>query len=239
MAPGQYDETLEKLKGLANPANLAGMAGFGINTGRSLGVSVSKLREVAKEIGVDRGLALQLWEAGIRETRLLATMIDDPKEITEEQAESWVNDLDSWDVCDGCCMLLQRTGFAAQKCVEWSAREGEFVKRAGFALMARLAVTDKSAGDERFHGFLSIIQRESTDGRNYVKKGVSWALRQIGKRSQALNRRAIETAREIQRMDSRSARWIASDALRELTSQSVQERLLAKKSGGKSSRASG
>jgi 3-methyladenine DNA glycosylase AlkD len=239
MASGRYDEILGELKALEDPANLAGMARFGINTGRSLGVTVSKLREVAKEIGVDHELARQLWDAGIRETRLLATMIDDPNEVTEEQAESWINDLDSWDVCDGCCMLLQRTGFAAQKCIEWSSRDGEFVKRAGFVLMARLAFTDKSADDELFDGFLCIIKRESTDGRNYVKKGVNWALRQIGKRSLALNRRAIETAREIRRMDSRSARWIASDALRELTSQSVQERLLAKKCVGKSSRASG
>ena len=123
---------------------------------------------------------------------------------------------------------MARAEFAPRKCVEWSAREEEFVKRAGFVIMARLAVGDKKAGDELFEGFLPIIKRESIDQRNYVKKAVNWALRQIGKRNLALNRTAIETGRDIQRMDSRSARWIASDALRELTGQAVQERLLAK-----------
>jgi 3-methyladenine DNA glycosylase AlkD len=224
----RYEEVLEKLKALADPESLAGMAGFGISTSRSWGVTLPKMRSLAREIGVSHRLAERLWEAGIRETRLLATMVDDPKVLTEEQAERWVKELDSWDVCDGCCMYLARAEFAPRKCVEWSAREEEFVKRAGFVIMARLAVGDKKAGDELFEGFLPIIKRESIDQRNYVKKAVNWALRQIGKRNLALNRTAIETGRDIQRMDSRSARWIASDALRELTGQAVQERLLAK-----------
>jgi 3-methyladenine DNA glycosylase AlkD len=224
----QYEEVLEKLRALADPESLAGMAGYGIRTGRSWGVTLPKMRSLAREIGVSHRLAERLWDAGIRETRLLATMVDDPKVLTEEQAERWVKDLDSWDVCDGCCMFLARAELAPRKCVEWSARDEEFVKRAGFVVMARLAVGDETAGDELFEGFLPIIKRESTDQRNYVRKGVNWALRQIGKRNPALNRKAIETAREIQRMDSRSARWIASDALRELTGQAVQERLLAK-----------
>jgi 3-methyladenine DNA glycosylase AlkD len=224
----QYEEVLEKLRALADPESLAGMAGYGIRTGRSWGVTLPKMRSLAREIGVSHRLAERLWDAGIRETRLLATMVDDPKVLTEEQAERWVKDLDSWDVCDGCCMFLARAELAPRKCVEWSARDEEFVKRAGFVVVARLAVGDETAGDELFEGFLPIIKRESTDQRNYVRKGVNWALRQIGKRNPALNRKAIETAREIQRMDSRSARWIASDALRELTGQAVQERLLAK-----------
>ncbi len=228
MTATQYEEVLEKLRALADPESLAGMAGYGIRTGRSWGVTLPKMRSLAREIGVSHRLAERLWDAGIRETRLLATMVDDPKVLTEEQAERWVKDLDSWDVCDGCCMFLARAELAPRKCVEWSARDEEFVKRAGFVVMARLAVGDETAGDELFEGFLPIIKRESTDQRNYVRKGVNWALRQIGKRNPALNRKAIETAREIQRMDSRSARWIASDALRELTGQAVQERLLAK-----------
>ena len=228
MTAAQYEEVLEKLRALADPESLAGMAGYGIRTGRSWGVTLPKMRSLAREIGVSHRLAERLWDAGIRETRLLATMVDDPKVLTEEQAERWVKDLDSWDVCDGCCMFLARAELAPRKCVEWSTRDEEFVKRAGFVVMARLAVGDETAGDELFEGFLPIIKRESTDQRNYVRKGVNWALRQIGKRNPALNRKAIETAREIQRMDSRSARWIASDALRELTGQAVQERLLAK-----------
>ncbi|HJN85838.1 MAG: DNA alkylation repair protein [Dehalococcoidia bacterium] len=228
MTAAQYEEVLEKLRALADPESLAGMAGYGIRTGRSWGVTLPKMRSLAREIGVSHRLAERLWDAGIRETRLLATMVDDPKVLTEEQAERWVKDLDSWDVCDGCCMFLARAELAPRKCVEWSARDEEFVKRAGFVVVARLAVGDETAGDELFEGFLPIIKRESTDQRNYVRKGVNWALRQIGKRNPALNRKAIETAREIQRMDSRSARWIASDALRELTGQAVQERLLAK-----------
>ena len=228
MTAAQYEEALEKLRALADPESLAGMAGYGIRTGRSWGVTLPKMRSLAREIGVSHRLAERLWDAGIRETRLLATMVDDPKVLTEEQAERWVKDLDSWDVCDGCCMFLARAELAPRKCVEWSARDEEFVKRAGFVVVARLAVGDETAGDELFEGFLPIIKRESTDQRNYVRKGVNWALRQIGKRNPALNRKAIETAREIQRMDSRSARWIASDALRELTGQAVQERLLAK-----------
>ncbi|MDP7201145.1 MAG: DNA alkylation repair protein [Dehalococcoidia bacterium] len=228
MTATQYEEVLEKLRALADPESLAGMAGYGIRTGRSWGVTLPKMRSLAREIGVSHRLAERLWDAGIRETRLLATMVDDPKVLTEEQAERWVKDLDSWDVCDGCCMFLARAELAPRKCVEWSARDEEFVKRAGFVVVARLAVGDETAGDELFEGFLPIIKRESTDQRNYVRKGVNWALRQIGKRNPALNRKAIETAREIQRMDSRSARWIASDALRELTGQAVQERLLAK-----------
>ena len=145
---------------------------------------------------------------------------------TEEQMERWANDFDSWDVCDQCCMnLFKKTKFAYQKAVEWSSNDKEFVKRAAFVLMARLAVSHKQATDGQFEPFFPIIKREAGDNRNFVRKAVNWALRQIGKRNLNLNRRAIQTAEDIQRMDSRSARWIASDALRELTSQAVQQRL--------------
>jgi 3-methyladenine DNA glycosylase AlkD len=165
----------------------------------------------------------------VHEARSLAALIDDPRQVTEEQMERWVADFDSWDVCDGCCGdLFDKTPFAHRKAVEWAGRDEEFVKRAGFALMAWLAVHDKKAPDEAFLAFLPVIARESGDGRNFVKKAVNWALRGIGKRNAALNAMAIQTAQEIQSMGSRPGRWIASDALRELTSDKVRERLHAR-----------
>ncbi len=224
----EYDDILKKLKSLAKPEAVEGMAKYGITAKSAYGVSIPNLRKMAKEIGVNHDLAQQLWASDIRETRILASMIDDPKMVTEEQMERWVKDFDYWEICDQCCMnLFGKTKLAYQKCVEWSSREEEFVKRAGFVLMARLAVSDKKADDEQFERFLPLIKREATDNRNFVKKAVNWALRQVGKRNLTLNRKAIETAKEIQKMDSRSAKWIASDAIRELTSERVQERLTA------------
>ena len=222
----QYDDILRKLEALSDPKAVEGMARFGINPENTYGVSIPNLRKIAKEIKVDHALAQQLWVSGIHEARILASMVDDPKMVTEEQIERWVNEFDSWDVCDQCCMnLLEKTEFAYQKAIEWSSNDKEFVKRTGFVLMARLAVSDKKADDKQFEPFFPLIKREAGDNRNFVKKAVNWALRQIGKRNLNLNRRAIETAEEIQSMDSRSARWIASDAIRELTSRAVQEKL--------------
>lgn len=221
-----HEELIERLKSLANPQAVAGMARFGMNAQNTLGISIPILRGIAKEIGKDHDLAQKLWESGIHEARILAPMIDDPKEVTEEQMERWVQDFDSWDVCDQCCFnLFDKTPFAYQKVVEWSARDEEFVKRASFALMSRLAWTDKKAGDEQLEAFFSIIVAGATDDRNFVKKSVNWALRQIGKRNLTLNQRAIQVAQDIQKLDSRSARWVAADALRELTSEAVQGRL--------------
>ncbi len=225
----QYTEIIEKLKALSNPEAVEGMARFGINPKNTYGVSIPNLRAIAREVGRGHQLAQQLWASGIREARILASMVDEPERVTEAQMERWVKDFDSWDVCDQCCMnLFEKTGFAYLKAAEWSKRNEEFVKRAGFVLMARLAVSDKKAEDERFVGFLPIIKREAGDDRNFVKKAVNWALRQIGKRNRALNRAAIETAKEIQRMDAKSAKWIASDAIRELESEAVQKRLQSK-----------
>jgi 3-methyladenine DNA glycosylase AlkD len=225
----QYDDILKKLKSLSDPKAVEGMARFGINPENTFGVSIPNLRQIAKETGKDHALAQQLWASGIHEARILASMVDDPKMVTEEQLERWVKDFDSWDVCDQCCMnLFEKTQFAYQKAVEWSSNDKEFIKRTGFVLMARLAVSDKKADDRQFEPFLPIIKRESTDNRNFVKKAVNWALRQIGKRNLNLNGKAVETAKEIQEIDSKSARWIASDALRELTGQAVLERLQAK-----------
>jgi 3-methyladenine DNA glycosylase AlkD len=219
-------EILEQLKRLANPEAVAGMARFGINSENTLGISIPELRRIAKETGRDHALAEALWETGVHEARLLACFVDDPKQVTETQMERWVADFNSWDVCDQCCSsLFDKTPFAYQKAVEWSGREAEFTRRAGFTMMASLAVHEKKAEDARFEPFFPILVRESTDGRNFVKKSVNWALRQIGKRNRRLNRLAIETAEEIARIDSKSARWIAADALRELRGEKVQTKL--------------
>lgn len=211
---------------MANPANVAGMARYGINPENTLGISIPALRSMAKETGSSHELAQELWASGIHEARILAALIDDPQQVTEAQMEQWVVGFDSWDVCDQVCgNLFDRTPLAYQKALEWSNREEEFVKRAGFALMAWLAVHDKKARDEQFEIFFPAILRESIDGRNYVRKAVNWALRNIGKRNRSLNQRAIETARHIARLDSKAARWIASDALNELASPAIQGRL--------------
>jgi len=221
-----YNEILRKLESLSDPKAVEGMARFGINPKNTYGVSIPNLRTMAKEIGRSHLLAQQLWLSGIHEARILACMIDSPEMVTEKQMASWVRDIDSWDVCDQCCSnLFDKTKFAHRKAVEWSKRDEEFVKRAGFVLMAALSVHDKKAKDEEFLKFLPIIKRESKDERNFVKKAVNWALRQIGKRNIKLNKEAIKTAEEIQKIDSKSAKWIASDALRELTSEAVQKKL--------------
>ncbi len=225
-----YNDVMKRLKTLSNPIAIEGMARFGINPDNTYGVSIPNLRKMAREIGVNHTLAQQLWASGIHEARILASMVEDVDKVTDEQIETWVRDFDSWDVCDQCCMnLLQNITFASEKAVEWSFGEEEFIKRAGFVLMARLAVSDKKADDAKFEVFLPIIKGEASDNRIYVKKAVNWALRQIGKRNLYLNSKAIETAREILEIDSKSARWIASDAIRELTSQAVQQRLKNKK----------
>jgi 3-methyladenine DNA glycosylase AlkD len=225
----QYDDILAELEALSDPEALPFMQKYGITPARAFGVSIPDLRKIAKKTGMDHSLALRLWKEDTRETRILASMIDDPDVVTEEQVDAWVRDFDYWEICDQCCMnLFEDTPFAYRKCLEWSSLEREFEKRAGFVLMARLAVSDKKAGDSKFRRFLPIIKRESTDDRNYVKKAVNWALRQIGKRNLALNKAAIKTAGELRKLDSSSAKWIASDALRELTGEKVQKRLRGK-----------
>ena len=221
-----FNEIIQKMKSLSSAGKKEGMERFGINTQKAFGVSVYDLQRIARETGKDHAIAQQLWATGIHEARMLASMVDEPELVTESQMESWVREFDSWDVCDQCCSnLFDKTRFAYQKAEAWSRREEEFVKRAGFVMMACLSVHDKAAADEDFLKFMPIIIRESTDDRNFVKKAVNWALRQIGKRNADLNKAAISTAREIQKIDSKSARWIASDALRELTGEAVQKRL--------------
>jgi 3-methyladenine DNA glycosylase AlkD len=224
-----YEEVIARLKTEANPDNVAGMARYGISTTNTLGISIYTLRKIAKEIKKDHDLALQLWDSGIHEARLLAGFVDEPDKVTETQLEHWVKDFDSWDIGDQVSELISKTPFVTRKIHEWSVREEEFVKRAAFSLIAELAWYDKKLTDEDFEPFFILIKSAATDERNFVRKAVNWALRNIGKRNAALNRRAIEVAREIQKTDSKSARWIAADALRELTGEAVQKRLAAKK----------
>jgi len=210
-------QVLAQLKSKARHENLEGMARFGMAVEKRLGVSVPEMRKIAKEIGRDHPLALNLWKTGIAEARIVASMIAVPEEMSSKDLETWVLGIDSWDVCDQVCMnLFEKTSLARQKIPEWSAREKEFVKRAAFALIACLAWHDKAAPDAEFRGYLRLIKRGAGDDRNFVKKAVSWALRHIGKRNASLRNSAIGTAREIQQMGSKAARWIAADALREL-----------------------
>ncbi len=219
-------EAIDRLKAHSDPAAVEGMARFGINPNNTLGVSLPVIRNIAKEIGVDHCLAQDLWISGIHEARILAPMIDDPQQVSEKQMESWARDFDSWDICDQCCSnLFDKTPLAYRKAIVWSSRKEEFVKRAGFVLMAALAVHDKDAKDSSFHRFMPIIERESDDERNFVRKAVNWALRQVGKRNVSLHRLALDAAKRIQRRDSKSARWIAADAIRELTSPKVCAKL--------------
>ena len=219
-------DVLDKLQSKAKPEQLTGMAKYGMTVEKRLGVSVPIMRNLAKELGRDHKLALDLWRTGITEARIVAGMIADPARLTEEQMEEWAKDIDSWDVCDQVCMnLFEKSQLAPKKIMDWSEREEEFVKRAAFSLIACLAWHDKKASDDEFIELLPVIIRAATDERNYVKKAVNWALRNIGKRNPHLNEVAISTARKIQQLDSKSARWIATDAIRELESDAVQSRL--------------
>jgi 3-methyladenine DNA glycosylase AlkD len=194
-----------------------------------MGVSVPEMRKIAKAIGKNHQLALDLWETGVPEGMIVAGMIAEPEKLTDAQMEDWVVDINSWDICDQVCMnLFEKTPLAEKKIYEWSLREEEFVKRTSYALIACLAWHDKQAGDEEFIKYFPLIVAGSTDERNFVKKAVNWALRNIGKRNQNLNEQAILCARQIHEIDSKSARWIASNALRELESEKIQERLRKK-----------
>jgi 3-methyladenine DNA glycosylase AlkD len=209
---------LAELKGLGKPANVAGMARFGIVGKKLLGIPVVQLRALAKRLGRDHALAEALWASGIFEARLLAAFVAEPARVTRRQADTWAKDFECWADCDGVCIhLFRKTPIADELAFDWSRRREELVKRAGFTLMATLAVHDQQAGGGWFRACLARVQEESSDARHNVKKGVNWALRQIGKRDRPLNREAIRVARLIRRQDSRAARWIAGDALRELT----------------------
>jgi 3-methyladenine DNA glycosylase AlkD len=225
-----YDEILTKLHSLANPENVKGMARYGITQHNNLGISIYLLRPLAKQIGRNHALALRLWDTQIHDARLLACFIDDPAQVTSEQMDAWAEEFNSWDICDqACTSLFDLSPLARKKVFQWANQEKEFIRRAAFSLIAGLAVHDKTATDEDFEDFLTLCLTYATDERNYVKKAVNWALRNIGKRNSTLNKKALKTAGKIQNIDSKSARWIASDAIRELSSPKVKERLERKK----------
>ncbi len=222
----ESEEIISKLKTMGNPKNVEGMARYGINPKNNLGISIYKLRPLAKEIGTNHELSLKLWESGIHDARLLAVFLEDPEKVTEEQMDSWVKDFDSWDVCDQTCTsLFDLTPYAWKKIFEWAERDEEFVKRAAFSMIAGLAVHDKKASNEKFEQLAPLIVKHAIDERNYVKKAVNWALRNIGKRNKMLNKKMVELSKKIQKIDSKSARWVANDAIRELTSEKVRQRL--------------
>jgi 3-methyladenine DNA glycosylase AlkD len=215
--PTSLSEALAELRRRKNPVNIAGMARFGISAKHVLGISTPELQAMAKRIGRDHSLAGQLWKTGIYEARLLAALVAHPHQLTRRQANAWAADFENWADCDGVCLhLLRKTPFAHDLAVTWSQRKAEFVKRAGFTMMATLAVHDKAAPDAVFLDYLSRVEAAAHDERNGVKKAVNWALRQIGKRSASLLVPAIRTAERIRKQETKSARWIASDALREL-----------------------
>jgi 3-methyladenine DNA glycosylase AlkD len=222
-------EIISYFKSLKNPANIEGMKRYGIAAEKAFGVNIPVIRKLARELRYNHNLAQELWETGLHEARILAFLIDDPKDVNVEQMERWVSEINSWDICDGCMSnLFDKTPYAYKKAVEWSRRKEEFVKRAGFVLMATLAVHDKKADESRFDKFFPLIEKEAKDERNFVKKAVNWALRQIGKRSPYLHKEAIKVAERIQKQENKSAKWIASDALRELRSEKVNVRRVRK-----------
>ncbi len=223
-------EVIKKLESKASPANLEGMARYGIAIENRLGVSMPALRQLAKETGKDHQLALELWRTGTAEACIIAGLIAEPDKFTERQMEAWVKDLDSWDICDQLCgNLLVKSPLAWKKVSDWHDRTEEFVKRTSFALLAYLAIHDKKAEDQKFIKLFPLLKKGSTDDRNYVKKAVNWALRNIGKRNRNLNKAALELAKDIKQIDNKTARWIANDAIRELESEAVQDRLRKKK----------
>jgi 3-methyladenine DNA glycosylase AlkD len=193
------------------------MARFGITPALAYGVSAPAMQKLAREIGHDSKLAVDLWNSRVHDARILAAYVMEPSRLTQREMDRWARQFDSWAVCDNACMhLFRKTPFAWEKVVDWSSRKEEYVKRAAFALIATLAVHDKKADDRVFLALLPVIEREATDERNFVKKAVNWALRQIGKRNAVLCKAAIKSAERLKKSESSSARWIGSDALREL-----------------------
>ena len=222
---------IKELKKHADENNLIGMAKFGINPDNAFGISIPILREMAKELGKDHDLALKLWDSGIHEARILAALIDDPKLVTREQMDKWAHDFDSWDICDQCTnKLFDKSPYAYEMIRKWESSEETFVRRAAFALLATMAVHDKRSPDEYFEEFLPIIIKRADDERNFVRKAVNWTLRQIGKRSMYLREKALETCGMItaQYPDSKSGKWIASDAIRELKNEKTIARIRKK-----------
>ena len=223
------NEILEKLKSKSRKDQLEGMARYGIKIDKRLGVSIPEIRKIAKDFGKNHETALDLWNTGFDDAKITAAMIDEPEKVTENQMDEWVKEIDSWDVCDQICMnLFDKTSYAWKKIIDWSKRDEEFVKRTAFSLLACLAWHDKNADDNKFIEYFPIIKRNSTDERNYVKKAVSWSLRHIGKRNLNLHKKALKLANEIKQIDSKTAKWIGSDAIKDLNSDATKRRLKIK-----------
>ncbi|WP_244216003.1 DNA alkylation repair protein [Pedobacter kyonggii] len=219
------DFVLSELKSISEPDYLKKMAHFGIDTVKAFGTRVPNIRKLAKQIGKNQELSLLLWETGFHEAQLLATIVGDYKQVSETQINAWTNDFSSWDICDQACgNLFVKTPYFKSKAFEFAQAQAEFVKRTGFVLMAEAAVHLKKEPNETFLGFLPIIEREACDNRNFVKKAINWALRQIGKRNVFLHEHAIETANNILAQNNKKANWVALDALRELNSDAVLAR---------------
>lgn len=227
-----YAQIIKKLKSLENKKNIAGMARFGINPKKSkaLGVSIPVLRSMSKTIKPDHALAANLWSSGIHEAKILAGMVEEKDKLTSKQLDLWVLGFDTWDICDQTCdNLISDSKFAYKKALQWAARKEEFVRRAGFTLMAMIGWYGKGCTDMQILGFLPLIEKYSVDERNFVRKAVNWALRNIGKaRNMDFHAAALKTARRLEKSDSKSARWIAKDAIRELTSTKIINRLKEK-----------
>lgn len=219
-----YEELIELLKQKSNPKNVEGMKRFGIRGEIILGISVVELRKMAKKAGKNHELAVKLWNSGIHEARMMAPLVEEPDQMTKKQMEKWVSEIDSWDICDMLTgSLLDRVPEAIETMPRWAADKREFVRRTPFSMMAWIACHDKTIKDEEFEKYFDLIRRASSDERNFVKKAVNWALRGIGKRNMVLQKRALEVANEIKKMESKSARWIANDAIRELSSTKTVE----------------
>ncbi|MGB3589706.1 MAG: DNA alkylation repair protein [Tunicatimonas sp.] len=220
------EQILIQLHDLADPAYLPKIQRFGILTDQALGIRIPMLRQLAKPYCQQHELALDLWDSGVHEAQILATLVDDHRQVTEEQLENWVTDIQSWDLCDQACSnLFWRTPFAYRKATEWCQRSEEFVKRTGFVLMTALVIHDKKMPEDQIIALFPYLEMEAYDNRNFVKKAINWMLRQTGKRSLSLNQQAINLAQEIGQQKYLSAQWIAHDALRELQSEKTQMRL--------------
>ena len=225
----KVNEILVELENLATSDHYHKLSHFGIPTNKALGVRVPDIRNLAKKIGNNQNLGFELWKTDVHEARLLATMIMDGRLLTENEFDSLVNDFDAWNICDCSCYMLRNAIFARGKVDEYAENQREFVKRAAFVLMCQFAVHDKKQPDDFFYLLLKIIEREAWDQRNFVRKAVNWALRQIGKRNENLRCEAIETAERILKQNTKSARWIATDALRELYDEKTISRIQKKR----------
>ena len=220
------EQVISELRNLAEAKNREGMARYGIETSNALGVSMPNIRSVAKSTKRNHELALSLWKTGLHEARILAGLLEEPDKVTREQMDEWVADFNSWDVCDQVCMnLFDRLPQADDAIMKWHTNEREFVKRAAFAMIAARAVHLKKLPDDVFLKYLPMIRDASSDQRNFVKKAVNWALRQIGKRSAYLHTPALALAKELAANGNKSAGWIGRDAVKELESAKVLARL--------------